>query len=241
MRLRTDDDIYRARLVYLGPPGYTLPIQLSYAQYGVFVVLVPLFMFVHYLFTLHFDLFPAWEIALAIVATSFIFRHVDPDRPARMVIRTALTDWRTAREPINEQREARLVASKVLVRDALVGGSKIRRVRRKADTIRSSRPRGRHGDTARRPATAAPAERASEHVVSPTPPRSREPDDPSDIDGVEISTVPQGAVAVFQAPRPLATRAASSDAHVSAATGAYCAGTRLGRDLVALPRPGQHR
>ena len=100
MRLRTDDDIYRARLVYLGPPGYTLPIQLSYAQYGVFVVFVPLFMFIHYLFTLHFDLFPAWEIALAIVATSFIFRHVDPDRPARMVIRTALTDWRTAREPV---------------------------------------------------------------------------------------------------------------------------------------------
>ena len=33
MRLRTDDDIYRARLVYLGPPGYTLPIHLPYAQY----------------------------------------------------------------------------------------------------------------------------------------------------------------------------------------------------------------
>ena len=148
MRLRTDDDIYRARLVYLGPPGYTLPIQLSYAQYGVFVVLVPLFMFIHYLFTLHVDLFPAWEIALAIVATSFIFRHVDPDRPARMVIRTALTDWHTTREPVAEQREARLVATKVLVRDALVGGTKVRRTRRKVD---SSRPRGRHGDAPRRP------------------------------------------------------------------------------------------
>ena len=55
MRLRTDDDIYRARLVYLGPPGYTLPFQLPYAQYGLFVVLVPAFMFVHYLFTLHVD------------------------------------------------------------------------------------------------------------------------------------------------------------------------------------------
>jgi hypothetical protein len=116
MRLRTDDDIYRARLVYLGPPGYTLPIQLPYAQYGVFIVLVPVFMFIHYLFTLHVDLFPAWEIALSIVATSFIFRHVDPDRPARMVVRTALTDWRTAREPASERREARLVASRVRVR-----------------------------------------------------------------------------------------------------------------------------
>ena len=124
MRLRTDDDIYRARLVYLGPPGYTLPIQLSYAQYGVFVVLVPLFMLIHYLFTFRFDLFPAWEIALAIVFTSFIFRHVDPDRPARMVIRTALTDWHTTREPVAETREARLVARRVRIRaDILTGDS----------------------------------------------------------------------------------------------------------------------
>ena len=122
MRLRTDDDIYRARLVYLGPPGYTLPIQLSYAQYGVFVVLVPLFMLIHYLFTLRFDLFPAWEIALAIVFTSFVFRHVDPDRPARMVIRTALTDWHTTREPVAEKREARLVARRVRIRADILTG-----------------------------------------------------------------------------------------------------------------------
>jgi hypothetical protein len=116
MRLRTDDDIYRARLVYLGPPGYTLPIQLSYAQYGIFVILVPVFMVIHYLFTFHFDLFPAWEIALAVVTTSFIFRHVDPDRPARMVIRTALTDWHTTREPATEKKEARLTANRVRIR-----------------------------------------------------------------------------------------------------------------------------
>lgn len=119
MRLRTDDDIYRARLVYLGPPGYTLPIQLPYAQYGLFVVLVPLFMLVHYAFTLTVELFPAWEIALAMVATSLIFRYVDPDRPARMVIRTALTDWRHTREPRAEQREPRLLATRVRIREEL--------------------------------------------------------------------------------------------------------------------------
>src|SRR4029450_5825901 len=85
MRLRTDDDIYRARLVYLGPPGYTLPVQLPYAQYGLFVVLVPLYMGLHFLLTQTVDAFPAWEIALAMVTTSYIFRHVDPDRPARPV------------------------------------------------------------------------------------------------------------------------------------------------------------
>jgi hypothetical protein len=126
MRLRTDDDIYRARLVYLGPPGYTLPIQLPYAQYGLFVLLVPTFMGIRWaltaLFTGHgmIDPFPAWEIALSIVATSYVFRHVDPDRPARMVIRTALTDWRRTREPASERRDPRLVARRVIVRRTLV-------------------------------------------------------------------------------------------------------------------------
>ncbi|HEY3007450.1 MAG TPA: hypothetical protein VGJ63_05215 [Micromonosporaceae bacterium] len=119
MRLRTDDDIYRARLVYLGPPGYTLPIHLPYAEYGLFVLLVPLYMAIHYLLTFHVE-FPAWEIALAMVTTSYIFRHVDPDRPARVVIRTALTDWRRTREPAVEQRDARLVASRIRVREELV-------------------------------------------------------------------------------------------------------------------------
>ena len=120
MRLRTDDDIYRARLVYLGPPGYTLPLQLPYAQYGMFVLLVPIFMFLHYLLTFHFDAFPAWEISLAMVTTSYIFRHVDPDRPARAVIRTALTDWRRTREPAVEQRDPRLVATRIRVREELI-------------------------------------------------------------------------------------------------------------------------
>lgn len=120
MRLRTDDDIYRARLVYLGPPGYTLPVHLPYAQYGLFMLLVPLYMFIHWMFTLNVELFPAWEIALAIVTTSFIFRYVDPDRPARMVIRTALTDWRRTREPAIEHRDPRLVATRIRVREELV-------------------------------------------------------------------------------------------------------------------------
>lgn len=120
MRLRTDDDIYRARLVYLGPPGYTLPMHLPYAQYGMFVLLVPVFVILHYLITWQFDAFPAWEIALAMVTTSYVFRHVDPDRPARMVIRTAMTDWKRTREPSVEQRDPRLVATRILVREELV-------------------------------------------------------------------------------------------------------------------------
>jgi hypothetical protein len=146
VRLRTDDDIYRARLVYLGPPGYTLPFQLPYAQYGLFLLLVPVFMFGHWLLTFHVDVFPAWEIALSMVTTSYIFRHVDPDRPARLVIRTALTDWRRTREPAVERRAPRLVASRVRIGELLPGGTAVGprdRKRRARDT--AARPSGRRG------------------------------------------------------------------------------------------------
>lgn len=83
------------------------------------MLLVPLYMFIHWLFTFQVELFPAWEIALAIVTTSFVFRHVDPDRPARAVIRTALTDWRRTREPATEQRDPRLVGSGIRIREEL--------------------------------------------------------------------------------------------------------------------------
>ena len=85
----------------------------------MFVLLVPLFMFIRWVLTFTYDIFPAYEIALAIVATSLIFRYVDPDRPARMVVRTALTDWRHTREPSTEQRDARLVASRVRIREEI--------------------------------------------------------------------------------------------------------------------------
>lgn len=119
MRLRTDDDIYRARLLYLGPPGYTLPIHLPYAQYGVFAACLALYMFLYWVFFQDVNLFPAWEIALAMVTTSLIFRNVDPDRPARAVLRTVVTDWRSTREPNQEQRDHRLVARGVRIREVV--------------------------------------------------------------------------------------------------------------------------
>ncbi len=94
---------------------------MPYAQYGLFLLLVPLFMFIHFLFAQTVDPFPAWEIALAMVTTSYIWRHVDPDRPARTVIRTALTDWRGARAVSGEEERApRLVARKIMVREKIL-------------------------------------------------------------------------------------------------------------------------
>ncbi|WP_204745302.1 hypothetical protein [Glycomyces paridis] len=120
MRLRTDDDIYRARLLYLGPPGYTLPVHLPYGQYGAFAALLALFMLLRWAFTGDVDLFPAIEISLALVATSLIFRYVDADRPATTVVRTLLTDWKHTRGDGRETRVPAFTTRSIRLRPTLV-------------------------------------------------------------------------------------------------------------------------
>ena len=122
MRLRTDDDIYRARLVYLGPPGYTLPVQLPYAQYGLFLLLVPLYMFIHYLFTLQFDAVPGVGDR---AGDGHHFVHLAPRRPGpasphRHPHRADRLARGRGRCPATEQRLPRLVARRVGVREKIL-------------------------------------------------------------------------------------------------------------------------
>lgn len=114
MRLRTDDDIYRARLVYLGPPGYTLPFQWTYAQYGLFAVLVAAFLSAAWVVTGTL-MSSGLAVGVALFATGLIWRYVDPDQPARKVIQVALTDWRAVRP--RPERLPRLSANHVRFTD----------------------------------------------------------------------------------------------------------------------------
>jgi hypothetical protein len=114
MKLRTDDDIYRARLVWLGPPRYTLPIQLPYAQWVCGAVVFVVFAVLSWLLT-----GGAWSgigIALGatLPATSLIFKFVDHDRPARKILRTVATDWQRTGAPAAGP-EPQLTATKVQV------------------------------------------------------------------------------------------------------------------------------
>lgn len=96
MDYRTDDDIYRARLVYLGPPNYTLPVQLPYAQWVLFVVLAFTFCTIGIAIDKNVLSFSG-GIAIAMFATAYIWGHVDPDMPARKLIEMAAVDWRPVR------------------------------------------------------------------------------------------------------------------------------------------------
>jgi hypothetical protein len=93
MRFRADDDIYRARLVYVGPPGYTLPVQLTYGQWGLFVILAAVFLGGGLALTGGSWKVGGLALAAAVFCTHWVSQHVDPDRPARKVITTVVTDW----------------------------------------------------------------------------------------------------------------------------------------------------
>lgn len=109
MKVRDDDDIFRARLLYLGPPGHTFPIHLPYAQWGVGALLTAVFSIV--LVALTGDwLWIGAALGAAIAVTTYIWRFVDPDRPARTVVRTALLDAKSIQPPTDD-RLPRLVAN----------------------------------------------------------------------------------------------------------------------------------
>jgi hypothetical protein len=117
MRVRPDDDIYRARLVFLGPRGYTLPVQLPYVAYPLFGVILAIVMLVRFLVTGTVDVFPAIEIAISLVLTGLLLRRVSPDRPVRAVLRTAATDWRRGRSLADK---AERVTGTIRIRKALL-------------------------------------------------------------------------------------------------------------------------
>lgn len=113
MKLETDDEIYRAKLVYLGPPGYSLPFHLSYAQYGVFaVILIALVLVGVLVFASLVVIGPCVAIALGLTHT--VFQYVDPDQPARAVAKTFFTDWR--RMGSREGRVPALAARHIKIR-----------------------------------------------------------------------------------------------------------------------------
>lgn len=118
MKLISDDDIWRARLVWVGPPGYTLPIHLPYAQWVLWFVLTCVFS------AILVPLTGTWAstgmaIAAAMIASHFIWQHVDPDRPARKVLAVAVLDRVQIKPPAEKLR--RLSASHIRVHAQITG------------------------------------------------------------------------------------------------------------------------
>jgi hypothetical protein len=113
MRLKTDDAIWRVRLVWLGPDEFTMPIQLPYAQYGLWVCLAFPCALAGWLLTHSFLSFGT-SLCVAAGLTFAVYSRVDPDQTARQVLAMTLTDWRrtpppaTVRLPTATTRKVRI-------------------------------------------------------------------------------------------------------------------------------------
>lgn len=93
MLMRTDDDIYRAKLRYLGPPNYTLPFQATYGQIGLFLSVAATYLLIgSLLFT--GGRFVGSALGLAGATTFYIWKHVDADVPVRKVLLAFFHDCR---------------------------------------------------------------------------------------------------------------------------------------------------
>lgn len=101
MKVAPTDDIFRVKFVYFGPDDWTFPWQWTFGRYGLFLSLSAVSLGVVLLLTgFHFKPGPdAFAVAAAVLVSAVVWKRVNPDRPARAVVRTVLTDWRHHPKP----------------------------------------------------------------------------------------------------------------------------------------------
>jgi len=128
MRLRTDDDIRKVRMVWMGPERVTLPFQLTYVQWAVGAAITALFIALSRLVVGDWW-WTGVAFALSLVANTVLFKHVDHDRPVHTVLRTAVTDWRYTAPPVPGPERIR-TASHVRVIDGGVVDGQVTAARR---------------------------------------------------------------------------------------------------------------
>jgi hypothetical protein len=81
MRVRTDDEIYRIDLVWLGPPRATFPWRATYASYLVGFLIFVMVLFVQRRIGIQFDILPtAWALVITVALTRLISRKVNYEK-----------------------------------------------------------------------------------------------------------------------------------------------------------------
>ncbi|GAA4713871.1 hypothetical protein GCM10023215_66160 [Pseudonocardia yuanmonensis] len=86
MLVRTDDEVYRVDSVWLGPPRATFPWRARYVSYGVGLLVMIVIMFVQRRIGIGLDFFSvAWALVLTVVATRFLGKKIDYERPLSQV------------------------------------------------------------------------------------------------------------------------------------------------------------
>lgn len=103
MRIAPDDDLYRVRLVWLGPQGMSFPWTARYQTYGVWILsFVAILAFEGVMPFLSVTLPPTWEFAIATLGTAILMKLTDYDRPLRSIPQVM---WREGRRALVRRPE----------------------------------------------------------------------------------------------------------------------------------------
>lgn len=99
MYVNNDDEIYRVDAVWLGPPRATFPWRVTYSSYLTGAAVLIGVLFVQRRVGLSFDVFSVgWALVLTVVATRFLGRRVNHDRPLSHLARAMYLEMRTPRQ-----------------------------------------------------------------------------------------------------------------------------------------------
>jgi uncharacterized membrane protein YcfT len=97
VRLRTDDDVFRIRAIWLGPAGAPLPWHARYVAYGVWIAVFSATLLVKALAPMLSVGVPVWEAVVATLVTYLVMGYVDSDRTVRSLLQTGLAELRRTR------------------------------------------------------------------------------------------------------------------------------------------------
>jgi hypothetical protein len=97
VRLRTDDDVFRIRAIWLGPAGAPLPWHARYVAYGVWIAVFLGILAVKAIVPVLGVGVPVWEAVIATLVTYAVMGYVDSDRTVRSLLQTVRAEVRASR------------------------------------------------------------------------------------------------------------------------------------------------
>lgn len=123
MRLQTDDDVHRLRLVFLGMKDVTWPFEARYLAWGTWAIVAMLSLIILMLTSLFTPATAIWALVLSVLATRYVMRWVDADHTLRSVVGTVsgeTSGW--IKRSRKTQSRSRCVSTRsVRVRDSVEG------------------------------------------------------------------------------------------------------------------------
>jgi len=94
---KSDDDLRRVNLIYLGPPGHTLPFHARYIAWFLFMGLYPVFLGIAWVLPLPLGVTLFYPFLIDLATTYFVMQRISHDRNVRNVVDEWKREWQGRR------------------------------------------------------------------------------------------------------------------------------------------------